>query len=163
MQSALVFAQPDGKASHLIRILEDAVARPKNDEVLVELLAAPMNPIDPMVVAGKYPTKPKYSINAEAIPGFHGVARVLSCGADVKSLQSGDMVVPNALGLGTWRTRAVLEAKDLLRIPKVTDVAMAALIKSATCQRTFSSKTCGRSDQGIGLSRMLGPASYLSL
>lgn len=137
MPSALVFAQPDEKASNAIHILEYAAVRPKSDEVLVEWLAAPINPIDLVVVLGKYPIKPKHFVNGEAIAGFDGVARVVTCGDQVESLKPGDMVVPNALGLGTWRTSAVLNAKDLLRIPTVTDVAMAALLKGAILPAYF--------------------------
>ncbi|KAI9778949.1 MAG: hypothetical protein M1835_004800 [Candelina submexicana] len=137
MQSALVFGQPDGKASRTIHIIEDAVTRPMSDEVSVEWLAAPINPLDLIVVAGKYPTKPKYCINGEFIAGFDGVARVLTCGDEVESLKPGDLVVPNTLGLGTWRTRAVLKAEDLLGIPTITDVTVAALLKSAILPAYF--------------------------
>ncbi|KAI4169102.1 MAG: hypothetical protein LQ343_005928 [Gyalolechia ehrenbergii] len=116
---------------------EFSVARPKSDEVLVELLAAPINHIDLMVVAGKYPTKPKHPLNGEAIAAFDGVARVLTCGDEVDSLKPGDMVVPNVLGLGTWRTQAVLKAKDLLGIPTIADVTMAALLKGAILPAYF--------------------------
>ncbi|KAI4194251.1 MAG: hypothetical protein LQ346_003727 [Caloplaca aetnensis] len=137
MSSALVFAKPDGKVSEAIHIVEYAAARPKSDEVLVEWLAAPISPIDLMVVVGKYPVKPKHSVNGEAIAGFDGVARVLKCGDQVESVKPGDLVVPNTLGLGTWRTSAVLNAKDLLRIPTVTDVVMAALLKGAILPAYF--------------------------
>ncbi|KAI9716368.1 MAG: putative secondary metabolism biosynthetic enzyme [Candelaria pacifica] len=137
MQSALVFGQPNGKASQTIHIVKSAAARPRSDEVSVEWLAAPINPIDLIVVAGKYPTKPKYSINGEFVAGFDGVARVLTCGDEVESLKPGDLVVPNTLGLGTWRTRAVLKAEDLLAIPMITDVTMAALLKSAILPAYF--------------------------
>ena len=137
MLSALVFAQPDGKASKAIHVLGYAAAPPKSNEVFVEFLAAPINPLDLMVVAGKYPNKPKYHVSGESIAGFDGVARVLTCGDEVKSLKPGDMVVPNTLGLGTWRTRAVLDAKDLLAIPTTTDVTTAALLKSAILPAYF--------------------------
>ena len=137
MLSALVFAQPDGKASKAIHVLEYAAERPKSNEVFVKFLAAPINHLDLMVVAGKYPVKPKHHVSAESIAGFEGVARVLTCGSEVKSLKPGDMVVPNTLGLGTWRTSAVLDAKDLLAIPTITDVTAAALLKSAILPAYF--------------------------
>ena len=137
MLSALVFAQPDRKASKVIHILDYAAARLKSNEVCVEFLAAPINPLDLMVVAGKYPIKPKHHVSGESIAGFDGVARVLTCGDEVESLKPGDMVVPNTLGLGTWRTRAVLDAKDLLAIPTITDVTTAALLKSAILPAYF--------------------------
>ena len=131
MPSALVFAQANANASEALHTREFSEVEPKGNEVLVEFLAAPVNPLDLMVVAGKYPAKPKHYINGEAIAGFDGVARILSCGGEVKSLEPGDMVVPNALGLGTWRTKATLEAMSLLAIPAISDTTFAALLKTA--------------------------------
>lgn len=131
MPSALVFSQPNNNAAGALRIREFVVSEPQGNEVLVEFLAAPVNRLDLMVVAGKYPAKPIHHIEDDAIAGFDGVARVLLVGRDVESLQRGDMVVPNALGLGTWRTRAVLEATNLLPIPQISDTIFAALLKSA--------------------------------
>ncbi|KAL8728425.1 MAG: hypothetical protein Q9166_005387 [cf. Caloplaca sp. 2 TL-2023] len=90
-----------------------------------------------MVIAGKYPNKPRYFVNGEAVAGFDGVARVLACGDEVESLKPGDMVVPNGLGLGTWRTQAVVKAEDLLEIPTTMDVTMAALLKGAILPAYF--------------------------
>lgn len=130
MPSALVFSQPNQNAAEALRIREFAESQPQRNEVLVEFLAAPVNPLDLMVVAGKYHASPKYHIEDDAIAGFDGVARVLDVGSDVTSLQPGDMVVPNALGIGTWRTRAVLEATSLLAIPEISDTIFAALLKT---------------------------------
>ena len=131
MPSALVFSEPSTNAAKALQIREYTESEPQPSEVLVEFLAAPINPLDLMVVAGKYAASPKHHLNGDAIAGFDGVARVLAVGGDVKSLQNGDMVIPNAFGLGTWRTKATLEATSLLAIPKVSDTVFAALLKTA--------------------------------
>ena len=73
-------------------------------EVLVRFLAAPINPLDLLVLADTYPTKPKYEHNGNKILGYDGVGEVLDCGETVEGLQPGDVVVPSKFGIGMTRT-----------------------------------------------------------
>ncbi|GKT92481.1 mitochondrial trans-2-enoyl- reductase [Colletotrichum tofieldiae] len=72
--------------------------------VLLRALAAPINPAD---------------INTPAaIPGNEGVFEVVSVGSKGSGLQKGDWVIPSASSFGTWRTHAVAEAKDVMKVTK---------------------------------------------
>lgn len=105
------------------------------DSVRVQFLAAPINPQDLMVIAGRYPVKPVYSESStgQQIPGNDGVARVEAAGPAAKHLSPGDLVIPKRHGLGTWRTHAVLPASDLLRLPRGVDPVAASLLKMSFC------------------------------
>ncbi|KAF4547719.1 Zinc-binding dehydrogenase-like protein 4 [Elsinoe fawcettii] len=97
-------------------------------DTVVEFLASPVNKVDFMVLAGTYPVKPTASIGGRSIPGFDGCARVIR--SDSEHLQPGDLVIPSRLGLGTWRTHAVLPHDALIKIPRETPPVAAALLRS---------------------------------
>ncbi|KAK4174351.1 putative trans-2-enoyl-CoA reductase mitochondrial precursor [Triangularia setosa] len=115
-----------------------------SDSILVRFLAAPVNRVDLMVLAGQYPVKPKYTAtpssdnNGEGtssrhpIPGFDGCGIVESSTSPL--FTQGDLVLPRDLGLGTWRTHAALPATALLKLPREVaekiDPVDAALIRS---------------------------------
>ncbi|XP_045195674.2 enoyl-[acyl-carrier-protein] reductase, mitochondrial-like [Mercenaria mercenaria] len=82
------------------------------DEVLVKMLMAPVNPSDINMVEGTYFMKPKLP----AVAGNEGVGEVLDVGTNVKSLKTGDWVIPNQAGFGTWRTHAVADYPRLRKI-----------------------------------------------
>lgn len=81
--------------------VQEELPRPKATEVLVKFLAAPINPLDILVLNASYPVKPSHKHSGEAIPGYDGVGEILRCGADVRSLLPGDLVVPSQFGIGT--------------------------------------------------------------
>ncbi|KAK4670008.1 putative secondary metabolism biosynthetic enzyme [Podospora pseudopauciseta] len=87
------------------------------DYVLVRFLASPVNRVDFMVLNNQYPLKPKYTspITNTPIPGFDGIALVESSTSPLFS--PGDLTLPRDLGLGTWRTHAILPASSLLKLP----------------------------------------------
>ncbi|EPS32044.1 hypothetical protein POX_d05781 [Penicillium oxalicum] len=101
------------------------------DSVLLRFLAAPINPQDLMVIAGRYPVQPHYKHVGEPIPGYDGVARVERIGEGVSTLQVGDHVIPRAHGLGTWRSEAVVPASSLLKISNKIEPSTACLLKTS--------------------------------
>lgn len=62
------------------------------------------------------------------IPGNEGVAEVIECGDGVENIKVGDRVIPFASFLGTWRTHAIWESKDVYKIRHTVDNANAATI-----------------------------------
>lgn len=105
------------------------IPSPKANKVLVKFLAAPINPLDVFVVRGLYPVKPEHSHSGELIPGYDGVGEIVTCGANVTNLAPGDLVVPSKLGIGTWRTHAVLDLPSLIKISRPADIAFAAIAR----------------------------------
>lgn len=101
----------------------------RNNEVLVRMLAAPVNPADINTIQGKYPVKPALP----SVPGNEGVGEVVAIGDEVRNLSVGDRVVPLTNALGTWRTHAVLNENHLFKIPKNLGIVEAATLTVNPC------------------------------
>ncbi|RZB40445.1 ADH N domain containing protein [Asbolus verrucosus] len=126
--SKLVYAE-HGDPVKVIRKETEQIAEPQPDEVLVKMLAAPVNPADINTIQGKYPVRPPLP----AVPGNEGVAEVVEVGSSVTTLKKGDRVVPLVQGLGTWRTHTVISKDDLLKIPKRMGLVEAATLTVNPC------------------------------
>lgn len=107
----------------------EELPEPKGKEVLLKMIAAPVNPADINTIQGKYPSKP----TLPAVPGNEGVAKVLKLGADVGELTEGDHVVPLTNNLGTWRSHLILPSEKLLRVPKNLGLVEAATLTVNPC------------------------------
>ncbi|XP_019844906.2 enoyl-[acyl-carrier-protein] reductase, mitochondrial-like [Bactrocera dorsalis] len=111
-----------GEPADVLQLVELDLSEPKDNEVLVRLLAAPINPSDINTIQGKYPVK----LPLPAIAGNEGVGEVLRAGANVQKLKRGQRVVVVESALGTWRTHANFSEQQLLGIPNKMDLATAA-------------------------------------
>ena len=85
-------------------------------QVLVEVLAAPINPSDVLTLTGDYGSLPPLP----AVGGNEGVGRVLELAADVDGLAIGQAVLL-PVGSGTWTTHLVAEANALVPLPEGAD------------------------------------------
>ncbi|KAK5641694.1 hypothetical protein RI129_010241 [Pyrocoelia pectoralis] len=101
----------------------------KPNEVLVRMLAAPINPADINTIEGKYPSKP----TLPAVGGGEGVAEIIDVGSEVRNLAVGDRIVPLKPGLGTWRTHASLPHNLVYKIPKDLGLVEAATLTVNPC------------------------------
>ncbi|XP_037532772.1 enoyl-[acyl-carrier-protein] reductase, mitochondrial [Nematolebias whitei] len=125
---ALVYRN-HGDPSRVVQ-LEDVPLPPTGaKDVLVKLLAAPINPSDINMIQGTYAILP----NLPAVGGNEGVAQVVEVGSQVKSLRKGDWVIPRDAGLGTWRTEAVLAEDDVISLPKDIPLLAAATLGVNPC------------------------------
>jgi NADPH:quinone reductase-like Zn-dependent oxidoreductase len=91
-------------------------AAPGVGEVLIDVLYAPVNHNDLLVMGGRFPYRPELP----AVLGNEAVGRVAAVGDGVGHLRVGDLVVP-PLYSGTWRERMVLVATDLFALPPEAD------------------------------------------
>jgi len=96
---------------------------PGAGEVLLEMLAAPINPSDVLTITGQYGALPPLP----AVGGNEGVARVAQRGADVRRLAVGDLVLM-PVGAGTWSSHAVARADTLLPLPAGGDPLQLAML-----------------------------------
>jgi len=126
-----VLTQTPGTASNSLNVnFSEYEFEPiSTDEILIKLHAAPVNPLDIYVMKGMYPVKPQHQHKGEPILGFDGVGEVLECGAAVKNLSAGDIIIPKDYGMGTWRSHAVLDAGKVQKIPRPHDLTVAAILK----------------------------------
>ncbi|KAI9874027.1 MAG: hypothetical protein M1830_010269 [Pleopsidium flavum] len=135
--SALTFRDHGPQAAEALRLQSYPVPSPREDQLLVKVIAAPINPQDLLIIAGTYPVRPEHHIDGESIPGYDGVARVLEIGSNIKSFAPGDLVIPAKQGLGTWRTHAVCSESDLLQIDADVDLSCASILKMSVMPAYF--------------------------
>ncbi|XP_046484787.1 enoyl-[acyl-carrier-protein] reductase, mitochondrial [Neodiprion pinetum] len=121
--------QEYGEPVKVLSINTEKLAKPNDNQVTVKWILSPVNPADINTIQGKYASKPPLP----AIPGNEGVGEILQVGAGVKNLQLGDKVVPNSGHIGTWRTHAVYDAQELLKIPKELGNLEASMLNVNPC------------------------------
>ena len=96
-------------------------------QVLVAVLAAPINPSDVLMLTGGYGMLPPLP----AVGGSEGVGRVAELGPEVQGLAGvlavGQLVLLPA-GSGTWATHLVADARRLVPLPEVADPQQLAML-----------------------------------
>lgn len=107
----LVYAEY-GDPVKVLQLKTVEVGQPKNKEVRVRWLAAPLNPADINQIQGVYPVKPPLP----AVGGNEGFGEIEAVGTGVSELKVGDWVVPAHSGLGCWRTHANYDDEHLIKI-----------------------------------------------
>ena len=95
---------------------------PRPDEVLVRMLAAPVNPADLNVIEGTYGELP----SLPCAIGNEGVGVVEQVGSFVHGFSVGQTVLP--LSFGTWAQKMVVPAESLIVLPDGLDPLQAAML-----------------------------------
>lgn len=111
------------KPQDLIEAVEFDTPELKEGEVLLELLAAPINPSDVLTITGGYGILPPLP----AFAGNEGVGRVAAHGPNVSSPAIGQTVLL-PIGIGTWSTQMVAEASKLVALPNDADPLQLSMI-----------------------------------
>ena len=104
-----------GPPAEVLRLEDDVPApQPKFGEVLVRMLASPVNPSDLMYIAGKYGLKP----TLPATPGFEGVGVVEATGGGLLGwFRKGKRVAVIGDRNGTWAEYTVTKARQVVPVP----------------------------------------------
>lgn len=118
-----------GEPNEVLQLVEEELPEPTGQQVLVKILAAPINPADINTIQGKYPVELQFP----ATGGNECVAEVVEVGEQVKSLAKGQHVVPSASGLGTWATHALFSESQLLPVSQKIGLVEAATITVNPC------------------------------
>jgi len=111
-----------GQASESLTFSEVPAARPGPGEVLLEMLAAPVNPADINVIEGTYGDLPPLP----ATIGNEGAGRAVELGQGVAGVLPGQLVLPMAFG--TWCSHMVVPANALIPLPDGLDPFQAAML-----------------------------------
>ncbi|KAK6464434.1 mitochondrial trans-2-enoyl-CoA reductase 2 [Scheffersomyces coipomensis] len=93
-----------------------------DNEIIVKTLAAPVNPSDINQIQGVYPSKPEKTTNfgtveASAPCGNEGLFEIIKVGSKVTDFSIGDWAIPAQVNFGTWRTHALANDSEFLKIP----------------------------------------------
>lgn len=104
-----------GPPTEVLQIEDDVPApQPARGEVLVRMLASPINPSDLMYIAGGYGIKPQLP----ATPGFEGVGIVEATGGGVLGwLRKGRRVAVINDRVGNWAEYTVTKARQVVPVP----------------------------------------------
>lgn len=123
-----LFDNLDEPIKNRIELTESAIPKPAPGQVLVEVLAAPVNPSDLIFLYGKYGVPPTDGMYC----GFEGCARVIKANAGLygKWLEGKRVAVSAQVGYGgLWSRYAVTGANHCLPLRKeLTDEQGATLI-----------------------------------
>jgi trans-2-enoyl-CoA reductase len=92
-------------------------------QVLLQVLAAPINPSDVLTLTGQYGTLPPLP----AIGGNEGVGKVVAHGPGVSAPAIGQTVLL-PVGSGTWATHVVAKAGKLMPLPNDADPLQLAMM-----------------------------------
>ncbi|XP_002750573.3 enoyl-[acyl-carrier-protein] reductase, mitochondrial isoform X1 [Callithrix jacchus] len=125
---ALVYGH-HGDPAKVVELKNLELAAVGGSDVLVKMLAAPINPSDINMIQGNYGLLPELP----AVGGNEGVAQVVAVGSSVTRLKPGDWVIPANAGLGTWRTEAVFSEEALIQVPSDIPLESAATLGVNPC------------------------------
>ena len=117
----LIFRQT-GKPAETLEIQDFSPRQPEAGEVLVRILAAPINPADLNTIEGTYGVK----LDLPATPGVEGCGEVVTSGAS--AFQPGDHVI-FLRRADTWATHTTVAAGSLFKLPPGIDPLQAAMLK----------------------------------
>ena len=99
---------------------------PKENELLVRVIACGVNPADPLVISGRFAKE--FGTHLPLIPGYDVAGVVEKTGAKVTKFKKGDAVYGYALFGGGWAEYAVLaENEAALKAKSATFVEAAAV------------------------------------
>ena len=107
----------------VIACVERDTPTPQAGEVLLEMLAAPINPSDVLTLTGQYGMLPPLP----AVGGNEGVGRVAAVGSGVTSVEVGQRVLL-PVGSGTWSSHLIAQAQGLITLPPVGDPLQLAML-----------------------------------
>lgn len=111
-----------GRPHEVIELEEQNLPAPGAREVIVKMLAAPVNPADLNILEGRYGEQPPLPDT----PGNEGVGIVEECGSDVTGVSPGDYVLT---ATRSWRRKGIWPVDSLIPIPKPRDVFQAAMLR----------------------------------
>jgi NADPH:quinone reductase-like Zn-dependent oxidoreductase len=120
-----------GDPAEVLQIREVPRPEPKRGEVLVRMVASPINPSDLMYIQGVYGLKP----SLPATPGFEGVGIVEASGGGLLGrFRKGKRVAVINDRLGNWSEHTVTTARQVVPVPSdiPDDQAAAFFVNPAT-------------------------------
>jgi NADPH:quinone reductase-like Zn-dependent oxidoreductase len=127
MMKAIVAHEYGGP--EVLRYEDAPVPEPKENELLVRVIASGVNPADPLIVSGKYARE--FGTNLPLIPGYDMAGVVEKIGAKITKLKVGDPVYAYLLWGGGWAEHAVTNEGEAAIKPKSLTFTEAAAVPLA--------------------------------
>jgi trans-2-enoyl-CoA reductase len=111
-----------GEKPPAVRVESILSTAPAPGEVVLRMLAAPINPADLNVIEGTYGELPPLP----ATIGNEGAGEILALGPGVENLRIGQIALP--LAFGTWTSELILPAKNAIPLPDDIDIHQASML-----------------------------------
>src|SRR5215469_10818847 len=110
-----VFFDRCGDPAEVLQVKDVPTPAPGPGQVLVRIIASPINPSDLLYIHGQYGKRP----DLPASPGFEGVGIVEAAGPGLlgKFRKGKRVAVPNGRG-GNWQEFAVVPARQVVPVPE---------------------------------------------
>jgi len=113
-----------GKPDEVIDCIDvNDLGDPNENEVLIDVLACPINPADVLNIEGRYGVKAKLPARL----GAECVGKVKKVGASVKGFKEGDIVLP--LDRENWVQQKIVDEKNLILLPDDIDPIQLSMLK----------------------------------
>src|SRR6266404_2190801 len=134
-------------APEVMTVEETATPQPADTQVLVQVEAIGVNPVETYIRSGNYAGKP----NLPYTPGKDAAGIVESVGADVKNWKAGDRVYTANSITGTYAEYTLCDEKDLGRLPVNVSFEQGAGIWTpyATSYRALFQKARAKSGETV--------------
>ena len=127
MMKAIVAHEYGGP--EVLRYEDAPVPEPKENELLVRVIASGVNPADPLIVSGKYAQE--FGTHLPLIPGYDMAGVVEKIGAKIAKLKVGDPVYAYLLWGGGWAEHTVTNEGEAAIKPKSLTFTEAAAVPLA--------------------------------
>ncbi len=134
-------------AADVLKLEEVSELTPKENQVLVKLRSAGINPVDTYIRSGIYAQKP----NLPYTPGKDGAGIVETIGKNVTNFKLGDRVFSTDAGSGTYAEYAIFEETSLIKLPDNVsfDEGASVFIPYATAYRGLIQKADGKAGETV--------------
>jgi 2-desacetyl-2-hydroxyethyl bacteriochlorophyllide A dehydrogenase len=123
--SRLVLTAVGGDLNDTVILDTEPEGPPGNDDVVVEVEAAPINGADILFAAGWFGAYPQ----VPAALGAEGVGRVVDAGSNVDPTLVGQrVIILPTFRYGTWATRTVVPARTVVPVTEAADALQLAML-----------------------------------
>jgi NADPH:quinone reductase-like Zn-dependent oxidoreductase len=125
LASRLLLTAVGGNVADTVSLDAGADREPGIDEVVVAVEAAPINGADLLFAAGWFAVYPR----VPAAMGAEGAGRVVSAGSHVDPALIGRrVIILPTFRYGTWATRTIVPARNVIPVPDRVDVQQIAML-----------------------------------
>jgi NADPH2:quinone reductase len=134
-------------ATEVMKLEEIPTPEPNENQILVRIKAAGVNPVDTYIRSGVYAQKP----NLPYTPGKDGAGIVEKTGANVTKFKAGDRVLTADAGSGTYAEYALFDEKQLIKLPENVSFEQGAgvFVPYATAWRGLFEKAQAKSGETV--------------
>jgi NADPH:quinone reductase len=134
-------------APEVLKLEEISTPEPSENQVLVNIKAAGVNPVDSYIRSGTYAQKPDLPYT----PGKDGAGIVEKTGANVTKFKTGDRVLTADAGSGTYAEFGLFAENSLIKLPENISFEQGAgvFVPYATAFRALFQKAKAKSGETI--------------